>query len=117
MSDLDELDRLAAEKVMGWDRLPFGEWCPGNPKGRHVWPVNPMEWQPTRDIAQAWLLQEKIVSELKGASFEVALMMSGKWTCAFWQLGLDKLVAISNADTAPEAIVKAALRAKGIEMP
>lgn len=63
MSELDELDRLAAEKVMGWN-IEDGAWVtilrtasqPMPSQFHYHW----HEWTPTDDIAQAWLLWQRL---------------------------------------------------------
>jgi Phage ABA sandwich domain len=42
-----ELDKLAAEKVMGWPADPLGG-------------VPVRDWEPTRELSDAWMLVEKM---------------------------------------------------------
>lgn len=73
--ELDNLDRLLAEKVMGWRA------------GNYNWIETPItrpqislsDWHPTRDIAQAFMVVEKI------GGFNLYELSSGNWLAAFWK--------------------------------
>ena len=135
---LDELDRLAAEKVMGWRKtniriainkgedkyglMIVNSWTQrGFTDGKRAifedastsFPYNLEKWQPTRNIAQAWeCLEELIQAEIYP---DINYNPAG-----WWHVKLDLVdpfapsVAIQNSDTAPEAIVRACLKVKGI---
>lgn len=113
MSD-DELNRLIAEKVMGWHVGGYGGepyWLNG--KGMHAWPID--DWQPTQDIAQAW----QVVERMRQLGFDFELQ---------WQdikpLGQDVFASFNahekqgawEHDVPTLAIVLAALRAMGVEV-
>src|SRR4051812_38516923 len=61
---LDKIDRLVAEKVMGWEVVP----AVLNPKagdayGEHGVRLRPVKsWQPTRNIAQAFEVWEELAA-------------------------------------------------------
>lgn len=118
--NLDDLDKICAEKILGWSlitpndsRLPLyykdfdGEWPQVG------------QYQPTRNIAQAWDLAEKFdffnlwydkTNTLLHEAF------GGKWECTVVpHRDLNDKRMYEYADTAPLAIVRACLRAKGIE--
>ena len=97
---LDELDRLAAEKVMDNYGLLLR---------------SDKIWQPTRNIAQAWeCLESCIQSELGKPN--VWLRESGTWTCRFMAWNTLQDLAEADGQSAPEAIVRACLKAKGVEL-
>lgn len=110
---LDELDRLAAEKVMGmvWSSIKinasiFEGWSePGREYQRLHTP-----WQPTRNIEQAWECLEKLSAEGWKATIydgdQAKSCVVFKYADSFHEYG--KL--------APEAIVRACLKAKGVEI-
>lgn len=99
--DLDKLDRLAAEKVLGKTQMPEFEMVNGKCY------VDREFWQPTRNIAQAWECLEK--ADLLnwydlgriGTSYRIVD-------------GYGEELAL--ADTAPEAIVRAVLKDSGVEV-
>lgn len=103
---LDELDRLAAEKIMEW----FGIYLEDN-----VWllPRTPVgcifkereDWQPTRNISQAWELLEKFPEwklDYEHGNFQAIIFSNGD-------------MHYGNGD-APLAIVKAVLKTRGISI-
>lgn len=95
--ELDKLDRLAAEKIMGWrlnGEIETSSWV-GGPVELHVG-----LWWPTRNIAQAW----QLISRLYHLAIRIH-NTTGGW-CAV--VGFEMEVE----QTAPLAIVKACLRAK-----
>ena len=99
---LDELDRLAAEKVMGW-YLVFGGWFP-EPDSRSKLIMSIHYWQPTRNIAQAWECLEKFKY--------VSIKSYGE----NWRVWVDDSENCFVEETAPLAITKACLKAKGVEV-
>lgn len=111
MKSLDELDRLAADKVMGWHQAmfsfsshdPFPVWHDESNK----FVSKPEYWQPTRNIAQAYELLEKFE---KFTVMKFELPHIGKYRA---QVNDDLL---TSGETAAEAIVKACLKAKGINI-
>lgn len=114
---LDELDRLAAEKVMIWscgpyygDELPITGWF--SPQGQMM--SHYYAWQPTRNIAQAWECSEKI--EHDRLIFIRPPAKAGTWKVkfAFGPYGARYLEA--EGAFATEAIVRACLKAKGVEI-
>lgn len=130
MSDeLDRLDKLAAEKVMGWELAGFpgrtysgqGElcyWTDGSvaqTMGNIV--AEGISWQPTRNIAQAWECLEKSDGQpqIMQTYFFDDPEHRKQWQCAITHLfHKNPEYVIAKAETAPEAIVKACLKAKGV---
>lgn len=117
---LDELDRLAAEKVMGWkdgDMAINGDW--------HI-DLNGNKWEPTRDIAQAWECLDKIenvaqysISLSKQKNLPTYAKCSIYMDAELKQFGIYVAGIISFKDegeTIPIAIVRACLKAKGVEI-
>jgi hypothetical protein len=107
---LDDLDKLAAEKVMGWHAVHTSwcekrvEKCGGKDELFPDWFLMPHDfWQPTRRIEQAWECLEKFGSQTVDRNGD-------EWSC--WMPGIER----QCAPTAPEAIVRACLRAKGVEV-
>lgn len=107
-TELDKLDRLVAEKVMGWDRVGTFQY---RDKMR-IYTVDGTQWSPTRNIADAWKLIEKrmITLESGGRVFGDPDYRAG--------VASDGLPGFfyAEAETAPLAITLAALRAKGVEV-
>jgi hypothetical protein len=68
-----------------------------------------VNWQPTRNIAQAWECLQKLGYEYKLYS------TNGSHGCVVWPFAAD-YDYISEADSAAEAIVRACLRAKGVDV-
>lgn len=112
----DELDRLAAEKIMGWKGIYLNEfgsaWILPSSSPGCVFKERE-DWQPTRNIAQAWDLLEKF----KHWSLCTGLHEDTQHT-VFCGIGKDigHITWEAKAETAPLAIVKACLKAKGIEV-
>lgn len=120
---LDELDRLAAEKVMGWilqiQKEPFVKLIGWYRDGIIQYRADEQRvgdrlsdwWMPTRNIAQAWECVEALgeLSEIKIGS-NCTFFEGGKY---FVDLYCKYIV---SADTIPLAIVKAVLKAKGVEV-
>lgn len=104
-----ELDRLVAEKVMGWEPVSSGLRMRGSPpdlwlcKGgrRRVMRA----WNPSTNIAQAW----EVVERCRSLGHRVTLQLDGAWR-VWINGGLP-----SEDDTAPLAICFAALAAVGGE--
>ena len=122
--DLTRIDRLVAEKVMGWHTgfISDGRWIV-----KKEWWLSKdglaqeivYKWHPTTDISRAWMVVEKMEPEYhwtirtpfdKGDRYSAGLTPLG---FTGWNGIPDYLV---NADTAPLAICLAALKAKGIEI-
>ena len=104
--DLDKIDRLAAEKVMGW---VYSNGHAGD-ESMECWPY----WQPTRNIAQAWECLEKFVPK---HDFSVEFQSNyGVDDATGWSVAIDGVSTVQFAETAPLAIVLACLRAKNIEV-
>lgn len=108
MTDLPagpELDRLIAEKVMGWEHDGLGYSIDCGKDYRH--PFNP-----SINIAHAW----EVVEKLDIVDHEFTLLNSeGIWECGWrhYRLGFDSDWERSDSATAPLAICRAALRAIG----
>lgn len=121
---LDELDRLAAEKVMGWKLIEVNAgvvgveefWEADDGKEIHV-----LQWQPTTNIAQAWECLEKMKEYVSMIEVEYYKMKNNKddWRCVInipngKPHGIDSHICL--ASNAAEAIVKACLKAKGVSI-
>ena len=121
MSAGPELDALLAEKVMGWRRfdnwsqatgmqLPFflvGE--SGVIVYRH--PDLGKSWSPSRNMADAWEVVEKIEKTLNFQIDNVGLENKDqrRWRVLFGRSG-DPISVVADADSAPLAIARAALQ-------
>ena len=122
--NLRKIDRLVAEKVMGWRLKSF----PGEGGGFSAW-LNDDEkiikyennctlhaqpydfWKPSTNIADAWQVVKKFYE--KGDKVIVTNTLGGNW-CCYIHAGLGQFSAI--AETAPLAICLAAMKACGIEV-
>jgi hypothetical protein len=91
-TELDRLDALCAEGIMGWDLSK-----------RTI----DLFWQPTRNISQAFEVLEKF------KHFRINSTVSGPIEAVIFDEDW-KLIQNSCASTAPLAIVKACLKAKGL---
>lgn len=121
--NLREIDRLVAEKVMGWKPQPFPEestndWGSGWDKIEWPWTrksdcaEDAIEaYFPTEDIAAAWEVVEKLTRECSLTFW--SLKENGGWAGEARGDGLHE----ANADTMPLLICDLALRAKGVEIP
>lgn len=118
------LDRLVAEKVMGWE--PFGELseigaqCYASLDGtRRVSPGRSSDFEPSANIAHAL----EVVGHFAGKLHDFSLNFYGDmWMAGFGEhdpCGCMKLngdPSSISGDTAPHAICLAALKAVGVEM-
>ena len=115
---LEELDRLAAGKVMGWTIKVSTEgvkyWDP-------VW-LGVSHWQPTRNIAQAWECWQKILDSVEFCCCSISYPVGEGWEVSLTKMLSDehKPVIIVGGqgryENASEAIVRACLAAKGVEL-
>jgi hypothetical protein len=98
-----ELDRLVAEHVMGWE-YKWDGWI----TNYNIWIS---DFSPSTDMSDAWLVVEKI----KGEDHFVNLYntITKEWYCKVETTDKKKF---AYAETAPLAIVKASLKAKGVEI-
>lgn len=106
---LDEMDKLAAEKIMGMvessivinDITFYGYAEPGKEYQRlHT------RWSPTRNIAQAWELL---------ADYDYLVSKSKEYRCLLVSKNNGHIYD-EKAETAPLAITKACLNAVGVEV-
>lgn len=121
-NELDGLDRFAAEKIMGWRVIP-GPLSGGDTPytmtrlPTEIWDgpeIQIQEWQPTRNISQAWECLEKIRTGFCEVLFSAG---AKKWVCSVEVKTTDGWDEFrQDAATAPEAIVRACLAAKGVEV-
>ena len=111
-----ELDALIAEKVMGWKathkderHLWFNEGKPSPPTrfcAEEDFGDNPFWWSPSRSIADAWLVVEKL-----GKRFDVSRCRAYQEIEAwFWEASFHN-GPDAQAATVPLAICLAALKA------
>jgi Phage ABA sandwich domain len=95
--NLREIDRLVAEKVMGWEA---GKYAYGS-------------WFPTTNIADAWKVVEKLSKD--GFEFQVWREKNGKYNVEFAK-DFFYVFGFAESETAPLAICLAALKAVGVEV-
>ena len=124
-----ELDRLVAEKVMGWTNLD-DMWSPflRNPStGLYRKDANQQKtrWAPSTDIRAAWEVVEKLRTDGWAPSLFGPIPEDGPWAglAIVWYAQLERQwldrtgkpreFAEDYGDTAPLAICLAALRAVG----
>jgi hypothetical protein len=111
--DNREIDKLIAEKVMGWCQDPFGNWI--NPNGEFCHADG--MFIPTEDISAAW----EVVEQLAQMGHDVKINRLIHWNTDYECLiGKDNWVDMDykyvGSDTAPMAICLAALKAVGVEV-
>ncbi|WP_313430061.1 BC1872 family protein [Siminovitchia terrae] len=118
-----EIDRLVAEKVMGWrlDETNFIDYWVGEHDGQKGdWAIAHM-WKPSTNIQDAWEVVEKINEEFS----LVRTNDTGMWVASIGFFGDEcpecgeetfevEYQGIANA--APLAICLAALKAVGVEV-
>ena len=108
MDELTKIDDAVAEHVMRWQRRVY-YWDRPKGEGNHymLWCKN---WQPTRNIAQAWQLVTKFESE----NYDVLLGTFGtRWRCIFES---EERGYTGYGETAMMAIATCALKAAGVEI-
>ncbi len=105
-----ELDALVAEKVMGWHveivQYPHATADFPNYVGRDgIGRCLPSQWNPSTEIASAWLVVEKLS--------ESSIMLSVSWHAGHWWCVIypeqEPLTEGPYSETAPLAICRAAL--------
>lgn len=121
-----ELDRLVAERVMGWNLVDLTWYCNGNPTLYHNYYPDPdcgeLPWNPSENISAAWKVAEEIIGLKKPIrKFEVVYLPGEGWGARIYEPHWNNPLAPGNdtaleiqvrkQDTAPLAIVRAALKA------
>ncbi|ONK21212.1 hypothetical protein BLX87_23065 [Bacillus sp. VT-16-64] len=115
--DLIEIDRLIAEKVMGWEFYEDGEsWTTEN--GDHLFfsACDANEWAPSSDISDAWLVVEKLKNK---KTYLNICPEKERCTVDTWyedDNGYYLPYTSVEAKTAPLAICLAALKSVGVEV-
>jgi hypothetical protein len=106
-----ELDRLVAEKVMGW-KVEYGEL--GH---EHFTENGEIKFLPfySTNISDAWQVVEKL--KLEFICKVIGLTNDHKdWFCSFTPIGLGAYGNAAYAETAPLAICLSSLKVKGVEI-
>lgn len=121
--NLDELDKLAAEKIMGWTwfeghglwktnmgYMHDGELLPYWPKDKAIRGTTETypRWQPTSNIVQAWECLECIPKR--------RYRIHGNFSSTLVVIEPEDDAFHGEGATTPLAIVKACLKAKGVEV-
>jgi len=113
-----ELDRLVAEKVIGWEEGKDFD-CSGEGTLIH-YPfrnrVLSKKWSPSTDIAAAWEVVRRVFELKPTLGFVLFTDISGHCRAAFYDIleYIDQVVPVSeidDAETVPLAICRAALLA------
>ncbi|WP_276666029.1 BC1872 family protein [Caldibacillus debilis] len=105
-----EIDRLVAEKVMGWDLYvsPYGSWyCTGKAY------IPNSKFTPTTEIKDAWQVVEKLKIEVIPLAGQPPKNM--RYQAKIYNRQLGKCYE-AFAETAQLAICLAALKAVGVEV-
>ncbi|WP_049680939.1 BC1872 family protein [Peribacillus loiseleuriae] len=104
-----EIDRLIAEKVMGWtsDGYLYHDMITGD-----MCSIN--EFRPSEDLEDAWLIVEKISYGNTELIFDLELRYKGFW--AYFTDGKSDDYSSEQEKTAPLAICVAALKATGVNI-
>jgi hypothetical protein len=115
--NLREIDRLVATKVMGWkiyaDSAGYKFWSINeDDRSRIIYSVTSFE--PTKDIADAWQVVEKLIDE----GYDINVYNHNKEFNVEINIEEDDkhLWFYGEADSAPLAICLAALKAVGVEV-
>ena len=113
--DLREIDKLVAERVMGWadiDRKMSG-YCPdGN--GSYYWNCVPRY---SDSIEAAWEVWIKLHASRDFCCMDIRMPIHEGVEIALARVGTDHVTLTVRNDSAPLAICLAALKAKGVEVP
>lgn len=85
--DLTELDRLLAEKVMGWLR-PAAKWFDAITLHRILDPCTEeyIDWHPTTDIAQAMIVAER----MNDSGWNLTLCSGNGWGATFYKVNFQE---------------------------
>ncbi|MFS0643867.1 BC1872 family protein [Siminovitchia sp. 179-K 8D1 HS] len=116
MSNLREIDRLIAEKVMGWDTEEFKNICIIRAYAEDEVISIPDDFCPSEDIKDAWVVVENLKRE---GTYLVVCPEKEKYAVNVWvDDGKDRCIPYTSveADTAPMAICLVALKAVGVEV-
>ena len=116
-----ELDARIAEEVMGWEKMclsyrpetkEYTHWKIDTDDGLYHIQASIPEWSPSTQIADAWLVVEKL-GKLTGKDVLVEHCADGERLCTLgWHYrGIWMKDIQEKADTAPLAICLAALEA------
>lgn len=107
MSELTDLDTRAAESIMGWTAAPFPPlWAESNTN----------VWQPTINIEQAWQCLE-VMNSYQGVCSVAVLSFDKSENRWYAEVRVADKIGVTAMyttgwSTAPEAIVRACLKAK-----
>lgn len=120
---LDEMDRLAAEKIMGWKlRTEYQMTIPPRSIGNgwlgiedQKFKYSDSEWQPTRNIAQAFELLDKFPAFQLFTRYPA---VKPRCECVVYtaedpNTARVESISVVEGNTAAEAITKACLKAVG----
>ena len=105
-----ELDVLVAEKVMGWIERNDGiGWL--KDVGGGEFEIASYYFVPSIDIARAF----EVVERMRGLGYDMTIETDNRrekqWWCAFYEVNAEEILWFADAETAPLAICKAALKA------
>lgn len=105
-SELDALDKQAAEKIMGYKLV--GNLYHIDGKVMFARKLQTSVWRPTRNISQAWELLEKAAKHFAVIVWETDPVL---YRCAIGTPREHRINIDSTAETAPLAITLACLEA------
>lgn len=116
MSDLDDLDALVAERVMGWEQVSF--------QGELVW-RRPLPDNPSNFWARPWRFSRShagcglVLARLRemGCQVEITIRPTGDVIARVQPPGRGTVVAVAVATTVPHAVCSAAVEAVGTMKP
>ncbi|UAT29532.1 hypothetical protein K7T73_13075 [Bacillus badius] len=118
-----EIDRLVAEKVMGWEPNLDDDGTVLSYDTEHgnlfFYDDNENDWCPSADIQDAWKVVESLRERKIFTIYDAWDEKDEKIFCANFQYNDTYHVVdySAYADTAPMAICLAALKAVGVELP
>lgn len=116
-----EIDRLIAEKIMGWNIREVSDgvkWIQAEGYELYFSDDIYREWMPSEDMSDAWLVVEKLRERKIFTIYDAWDEKDEKIFCANFQYNDTYHVVdySAYADTAPMAICLAALKVVGVEV-
>lgn len=116
--NLREIDRLVAEKVMGW-KVSKGrsglEWYEADENGKFEFIRSVTDFEPSTDIRDSWQVVEELID--RGYDFNLWRSEQREYNAEFQIQKKDGfVVSYGESDHAPTAICFASLEAVGVDV-
>jgi len=117
--DNREIDKLIAEKVMGWFSLTDAnhmEWWAPTVEEFPIWLKSQRDFRPSTDIKDAWLVVELLQARYEFVEIHIEQGKTNVTISERFFNGYLKDRYQGYEDSTPMAICKAALKAVGVEV-